>query len=331
MRITFALPWMFLFLPVLIALAWWRFGFERKTIAPLNAASSELWDGVRPSWRVRLRFIPTLLRILVAAFLVVTLARPQSGRTYTVTEGDGIDIIIALDISGSMAARDFEPNDRLFVAKQTIEKFIEGRKVDRIGLVLFSSKAFTQTPLTLDYGIIRQFLEKAQIGMIEDGTAIGMALVTATNRLRDSTAKSKVVVLLTDGDNNAGRVDPVTAANLAGAVGVRVHTIGVGSDGPAYVPVKNPLLGTQLVRQYFRLDEQSLKSIADATGGKYYRATDAKSLETVFEDIDKLEKSPYEIKTFTDFTDRYPIALAIALVLLLLEIALSNTVFRRVF
>ncbi|MCZ7585062.1 MAG: VWA domain-containing protein [Deltaproteobacteria bacterium] len=331
MTFTFGFPWAFLLLIPLALLVGWRVTRERKLLAPVIAASSELWAGVRATWRVRLRFVPPLLRALALTALVVAVARPQSGRTYDVTEGEGIDIVLALDISGSMSALDFEPHDRLQVAKATIRRFIEGRKVDRIGLVLFAGKAFTQAPLTLDYGMILQFLDRAEVGLIDDGTAIGMALVTATNRLRDSTAKSKVVVLLTDGDNNAGQVDPRTAANLAAGVGVRVHTIGVGSNGPVYVPVKDPLLGRRLVRQNFKLDEETLRAIADETGGDYFRATDAASLARVFERIDTMEKSPYEIKTFTDFTERYPIPLALAFAFALAEILLAGTVFRRVF
>ncbi|MBZ0271457.1 VWA domain-containing protein [bacterium] len=331
MSFRFAFPLAFALIVLVAALAWWRIAREGRTIAPVRAAGRELWRGVRPSWRVRLRHLPLALRLGALALFVAVLARPQAGRTYDVTEGEGIDIIVALDISGSMAARDFEPNDRLFVAKKTIEHFIAGRKVDRIGLVLFAGQAFTQTPLTLDYGIVQQFLDRAKIGTIEDGTAIGMAIVTATNRLRDSEAKSKVAILITDGDNNAGRVDPATAAKLAAGVGVRVHTIGVGSDGPAYVPVHDPLLGTRLVRQYFRLDEETLKTIADTTGGEYFRATDARSLQRVFKAIDDMETSPYEVKTFTDYTERFAMPLALALLLATGDIVLSRTLFRRIF
>ncbi len=331
MTFSFANPHMLALLSLVVFVAWRMIRGAKGDAAPVRAAGSELWSAVRPSWRVRFRWVPGALRIAAMTLIVIALARPQAGRTYQVNEGEGIDIILALDISGSMAAQDFAPNDRLFVAKKTIEKFIEGRKVDRIGLVLFAGKAFTQAPLTLDYGIIRQFLEHAKIGMIDDGTAIGMALVTSANRLRDSKAKSKVVVLLTDGDNNAGQVDPGTAADLAAAIGVRVHTVGIGSDGPVYAPVKHPIFGTQLVRQDFRLDEKSLKNIAEKTGGEYFRAKDAAGLEKTFESINKMERSPYEVKTFTDFTEKYHWFLGVALALVLLEILLSRTVFRKVF
>lgn len=328
---SFASPWFLLGLVGLGFLVWWWIAGGKSLAAPLQAGGDELWRLVRPSWRVRLRWTPRALRVCVLGLIILALARPQSGRTTIVNEGEGIDIVLALDVSGSMAAQDFVPNDRLYVAKQTIEAFIEGRKVDRIGLVLFAGKAFTQAPLTLDYGIIRRFLRRASIGMIEDGTAIGMALVTATNRLRASKAKSKVVILLTDGDNNAGRVGPATAAELAKAVGVRVHTIGVGSDGPTYLPVKDPILGTRLVRMQFRLDETMLKEIAETTGGKYFRARDAQGLTAVFKSINAMERSPYRVTSFTDFTERYAIFLGLAFALLLIEIALSSTVFRKVF
>ena len=331
MTFSFANDYIFgLLLPVLF-LAWRWIAGEKRNLAPVRAASSELWSRVLPSMRVRFRWIPKALRVIALICVVLALARPQAGRTYQVNEGEGIDIILALDVSGSMAAQDFAPKDRLFVAKRTIEKFIEGRKVDRIGLVLFARKAFTQAPLTLDYGIIRKFLEQAQIGMIEDGTAVGMALVTAANRLKDSTAASKVVVLLTDGDNNSGQVDPGTAADLAAAIDVRVHTVGIGSDGPVYLPVKHPVLGERLVKQNLPLDEKTLKNIAEKTGGEYFRAKDAGSLEKIFDSIDKMERSPYEIKTFTDFTEKYHLFLGAAFALILLEILLSRTIFRRVF
>ncbi len=330
MTFSFGDPYMFaLFAPVAF-LIWWWIGRAKSNAAPVRAASSELWSEVIPSLRVRFRWVPKALRVATLIFIIFALARPQSGRTYNVNEGEGIDIILALDVSGSMAAQDFAPNDRLFVAKRTIERFIEGRKVDRIGLVLFAGKAFTQAPLTLDYGIIRQFLAQAQIGMIDDGTAIGMALVTAANRLRDSTATGKVVVLLTDGDNNAGQVDPATASELAEAIGVRVHTVGIGSDGPVYVTVKD-IFGEHLEKRNFRLDEKTLKEIASKTGGEYFRAKDARGLEKTFESIDEMERSAYEIKTFTDFTERYHWFLAIAFALALMEILLSRTVFRKVF
>ncbi|MCL4233308.1 MAG: VWA domain-containing protein [Deltaproteobacteria bacterium] len=330
MSFQFANAWALVFLALPLLVLWWRIAGERFHTAHIRVGGAELWRDVRPSWRVRFRRLPLYLRVATLVFVVFALARPQLGRTQNVTEGEGIDIVLTLDVSGSMAAQDFAPNDRLFVAKQTIERFIEGRKVDRIGLVLFAGQAFSQSPLTLDYGIILQFLDRAKIGMIEDGTAIGMALVTATNRLRESTAKSKVVVLLTDGDNNAGRVDPMTAADLAKAVGIRVHTIGVGSDGPAYIPVKDPLMGTRLVKQNFVLDEKVLRGIADKTGGQFYRATDADSLRRVFDAIDQLEKSPYEVKTFTDFTERYPLPLALAFLCLAAELLLARTALREV-
>ncbi len=330
MSFSFSNPYMFVLLAPIAFLVWGWIARAKSFTAPVRAAGSELWSGVRPSLRVRLRFIPAALRVLALILIVFALAGPRSGRTYTINEGEGIDIIIALDVSGSMAAQDFAPNDRLFVAKKTIERFIEGRKVDRIGLVLFAGKAFTQAPLTADYGIILQFLARAEIGMIDDGTAIGMALVTAANRLRDSTADGKVVVLLTDGDNNSGQVDPDTAADLAAAIGVRVHTVGIGSDGPAYVPVRD-LFGERLVRQNFRLDEKTLTNIAQKTGGEYFRAKSAHGLEKTFESIDKMERSPYEIKSFTDFTERYHWFLGLAFALALLEILLSRTIFRKVF
>lgn len=331
MTFHFADSWALVLLVVPLAVLWWRLAADGWFAAPIKASASELWKDVPVTWRVRWRRVPLFLRVAALALLVLALARPQMGRKQFVTEGEGIDIVLALDVSGSMAAQDFAPNDRLFVAKKTIERFIEGRKVDRIGLVLFAGQAFTQSPLTLDYGIIQQFLTQARIGMIEDGTAIGMALVTATNRLRESTAKSRVVVLLTDGDNNAGRVDPLTAADLAATTGVRVYTIGVGSDGPAYVPVQDPLLGTRLIKQQFKIDEPTLRSIAEKTGGKFFRAQDAESLARVFDAIDAMEKSPYEVKTYTDYSERYPVFAGIALALLFAEIVLSRTVWRRVF
>jgi len=268
--------------------------------------------------------------MIALSLLIFAAARPQSGRTKEIVKTEGIDIMLVLDISGSMAAEDFTPDNRLEVAKRVIKDFVGKRKGDRIGLVLFAGKSFTQCPLTVDYEVLNSFLERAHIGQVEDGTAIGMALATATNRLRESKAKSKIIILLTDGVNNAGEVDPATAAKLAAGVGIKVYSVGAGTNGYAPVPVKDPLFGTRLVRMRVEIDEQTLQNVADLTGGEYFRATDTKSLEAIYDRIDEMEKSTVELEHFTEYTEHYrPFALA-GLIALCLGMLLESTVLRKV-
>ncbi len=272
-----------------------------------------------------------LLRLIVIVLLIVAFARPQSGTKEEKIITEGIDIIMAMDISGSMLAEDLARHkNRLDVTKEVASKFISERTNDRIGMVVFSAKSFTQCPLTLDYGILLKFLKEIHIGMIEDGTAIGLAIANCVNRLRTSKAKSKVVILLTDGRNNRGELDPVTAAQIAKIMKIRIYTIGAGKRGEALYPIDDPFLGKRYVPMKVDIDEDELTKIANITGGKYYRATDKTSLEKIYNEIGELEKTKIEVKEFTRYTELFVKFLLIALVVLLLEIILANTRFRKI-
>jgi Ca-activated chloride channel family protein len=282
------------------------------------------------TFRQKFRHIVFGLRVLALALLFVALARPQSGNERRDVNAEGIDIILVLDISGSMRAEDFTPNNRLFVAKEEIGKFIDRRTNDRIGLVVFSRSAFTQCPPTLDYGVLKNFLQQVDFGMIEDGTAIGMALATGVNRLRDSTAKSKVIVLLTDGVNNVWEIDPIAAANIAKTMGVRVYTIGAGKPGNAMYPVYDPIFGKRYQYLPNEIDEVSLKKIADITGGKYFRARSESELEQIYTDIDQMEKTKIQVHEYMQYQELFPGYLLAGFLMLLLEMALGQTYFRKI-
>jgi Ca-activated chloride channel family protein len=271
------------------------------------------------------------LRIAALALLVVAAARPQAGHRRVEVSSEGIDIVIALDASGSMRAEDFRPNNRLHVAKQVVSSFIDGRTSDRIGLVVFAGRSFVQCPLTLDYGILKDLLGSVKIGMLEDGTAIGSAIASAVNRLRESPAKSRVVILVTDGVNNAGNIDPITAARLAAAMRVKVYTIGVGRPGAeALFPIDDPVFGKRMVRMEAQLDEKTLGAIADTTGGAYYRASSPDALREVFERIGELEKTKIESVEFVDYEERAGWFLVPAVACLALEAGLGATRFLMV-
>ena len=270
------------------------------------------------------------LRAVMLLFLIAALARPSSVSSDKEYQTNGVDIMIALDISGSMLAEDFQPENRIFVAKQEAAKFIQGRENDRIGLVVFSKKAFTQCPLTLDYRILIELLSEIRVGMIADGTAIGMGIATAVNRLRDSNAKSKVIILITDGENNAGNIDPITAAELAKSFGIKIYAIGVGKGGMVPFPVDDPLFGKRYVQANVEIDETTLKRIADITGGLFFRARDTAALSEIYERINKLEKSEVKVKEYRSFNELFPFFLIPALLLLLLDIFLRRTILLKV-
>mgnify|MGYP004510785903 CR=1 FL=1 len=326
--ITFQHPWLFLLLLVIPAYIAWYVWRRRTSHATMQVSTLETLDGVRPTWRVRLRFLPLALRLLAVALVVVVLARPQSTSSYSDSNAEGIDIVLSMDISGSMKAVDFKPN-RLEAAKNVAAKFIAGRPNDNIGLVVFAGESFTQCPLTTDHAVLINLLSDIRTGMLEDGTAIGMGLATAVSRIKESKAKSKVIILLTDGMNNYGAISPEKAAELAQTFGVRVYTIGVGSQGVAQVPVQTAF-GVKMQDMEVKIDEALLQGIADKTGGKYFRATNNKSLESIYEEIDKMEKTIMEVRHYTQRTDEYlPFALS-ALVLLLIEVLLRNTLLRTI-
>ncbi|MDX1548652.1 MAG: VWA domain-containing protein, partial [Rhodothermales bacterium] len=254
--------------------------------------------------------------------------RPQERDVTRERFAEGVDIMMVLDTSTSMRAQDFHPN-RFEAARDVAAEFIRGRFSDRVGLIVFASKAYTQTPLTLDYDFLQRMLGEVEVGVIEDGTAIGTALATATNRLKDTEAESKIVILLTDGQNNRGEVDPVTASEVAAALGVRVYAIGVGTYGEAPFVIDHPFAGRQRQMVPVEIDEDMLRTVAANTGGQYFRATNKQALRDIYEEIGDLEKTKIETRTYTDFEERYPLFLWPALGLFLLEVLLASTRLRR--
>jgi len=326
-RITFAEPlflYLLLIVPVIIAYYLWK---QQKASASLRVPGLKPFEGTVKTFRNYLRHVLFAFRALAITLLIFILARPQATNKYQNTSTEGIDIVIALDISGSMLARDFKP-DRLEASKDVATEFISGRPYDRMGLVVFSGESFTQCPLTTDHAVLINLMREVQSGMIEDGTAIGNGLATAVNRIKDSQAKSKVIILLTDGVNNRGEIAPATAAGIAKTYGIRVYTIGVGTQGMAPYPVNTPF-GLQYQNMPVEIDEGILREISSTTGGRYFRATDNNKLIQVYNEIDKLEKSKIDVKQFTKKEEKY-MGLAIAAFLLLaVEILIRNTLFRN--
>lgn len=327
---TFAHPY-FLFLLVLLPLlAWWK--GKRGQQAAFLYSSVQLLKGVSDISRAGAgRILPTL-RWLTLALFIVGLARPQFSDSETTVNASGIDIVVALDLSGSMEAEDFkmkgQPVNRLIIAKDVLKKFIDRRRNDRIGLVAFAGKAYIAGPLTLDHDFLLQNLERLNLHTIEDGTAIGSGLSAAINRLRDLKSKSKIVILMTDGQNNAGKVPPLTAAEAAQALSVKVYTIGVGTRGMA--PMPQIVFGQKrYVQVPVDIDEDTLKAIADKTGGKYYRADSSDTLRSIYDEIDQLEKTEVEIKKYVQIDELFHWAVWPGLVLLLLEILLGQTLWRK--
>ncbi|MEZ5358470.1 MAG: VWA domain-containing protein [Candidatus Zixiibacteriota bacterium] len=280
--------------------------------------------------RQRLRPMLYVLRLGALALLFIAMARPQSGSHERDVETEGIDIILALDISTSMEAEDFKPNNRLYVAKEEIRKFIDRRTNDRIGLLIFARTSFLQCPLTLDYGTLKSFLDQVDFGQLEDGTAIGIALANAVNRLRDSDAKSKVIILLTDGVNNVTEIDPLTAANIAKTMGVRVYTIGAGKPGNAMYKQYDPIFGWRYHYLPNEIDEETLTQIAERTGGQYFRARSEQELDEIYTEIDKMEKTKIKVNEYIQYEELFFGFLIAGFVLLLLEMLLSQTYLRKI-
>jgi len=279
----------------------------------------------------KFRHFVFVLRMLALVFLILSFARPRLENQRQKVFSEGIDIVLAIDLSGSMLAEDFEPKNRIEAAKSVATDFIHQRLSDRIGLVVFSGKSFTQCPLTLDYRLLTSFIRELKAGTIEEeGTAIGTAIATATNRLRESTAKSKVIILLTDGQNNAGEIEPVTAAELAAALGIKIYTVGAGTRGYARYPIPDPLFGKRYVQMKVDVDDSTLTRIARLTGGRYFRATDLESLKQTYREIDEFEKTKVEVERYTEYREEFAMFLIPALILLALEFLLANTRFRKV-
>lgn len=295
----------------------------------MQVSSAEAFEAPgASSWRVYLRHVPFVLRMLAIAVLIVVLARPQSTNSWQNSTTEGIDIVMAIDISTSMLAEDLKPN-RLEAAKDVAASFINGRPNDNIGLVVFAAESFTQCPLTTDHGVLLNLFKDIQPGIIQDGTAIGVGLANAVSRIKDSQAKSKVIILLTDGVNNTGQVAPVTAAEIAKTFGIRVYTIGVGTQGEAPYPIPTAF-GVQYQNIPVEIDEQILKQIASTTGGQYFRATDNASLKEIYSEIDQMEKTKISVQEFSKKQEEYKNWALLAFVLLLVEVLLRNTVLRNI-
>ncbi len=324
----FANPEYFWLLVLLVPMILWYVLREKKSYADLQFSSLRAFKGIRHTGKIWMRHLLFVLQVLAISFLVVALARPQSSNNWQTYTSEGIDIVLALDISGSMLARDFTP-DRLEAAKEVATKFILERPQDKIGLVIFAGESFTQCPLTTDQAVLVNLMREVQSGMIEDGTAIGLGLANAVNRLKDSPAKSKVVILLTDGVNNRGAIAPLTAAELAKAYGIRVYTIGVGTYGEAPYPVQTPF-GVELRNVPVEIDEEVLQQIAHLTDGKYFRATDNNKLKQIYQEIDQLEKSKIEVKHFSKKEEQYFIFGLVGLFLLITQALLRYTLLRKI-
>jgi Ca-activated chloride channel homolog len=325
-NIDFAHPWLmllFLVLPVLI-ISYIRNHNRKLGAFTISSITQVPGNG---SWKVKLRHLPFILRMLALACIIVALARPQTRNDEELVSGEGVDIVLCIDVSGSMLAQDLTPN-RMEAAKEVAGNFVDNRATDRISLVIFSGESFTLSPLTTDKQILKAQIYNIQSGLLEDGTAIGMGLATSVERLRLSKSKSRVVILLTDGENNGGFIDPNTAKELAKAHAIKVYTIGVGTDGYAPVPVQVPG-GVTMQREKVNLDEKLMTQIANETGGKYFRAKDNQGLKDIYAEIDKLEKSRVEVTALRRYTEKFfPFAIAAA-AFLFLEYLLRFTVFRK--
>jgi Ca-activated chloride channel family protein len=333
MSLTFAHPWFLLLLLLLPVAAWWR-GRQGKPAAFLYS-SVQLVSGVANINRSSAGRTLAALRWLTLALFIIGIARPQFVESETAVKASGIDIVVAIDLSGSMEAEDFELNrqrvNRLVIAKDVLKKFVDKRPGDRIGLVAFAGKAYVAAPLTLDHAFLQMNIDRLELRTIEDGTAIGSGLSAAINRLRDLKAKSKIVILMTDGVNNAGKIPPLTAAEAAQALGIKVYTIGVGTRGTAPVPRGiNPFTGQKhYERVEVDIDEKTLTAVAQKTGGEYFRADNSDTLRKIYERIDTLEKTEVETKKYVHIKELFHWLVASGLGLLLLEVLLGNTVWRK--
>ena len=326
---TFASPyylWLFALVPLLVGYYIWR---QRQGGASIRISTVDGVLEAPKTLRYWLRHVPFALRIGALALLIVALARPQGIEENARTNTEGIDIVLAIDVSGSMLARDFKP-DRITAAKEVASDFIADRTGDRLGLVVFAGEAFTQSPLTPDQGTLQTLLGRVRSGLIEDGTAIGNGLATAINRLRESDAKSKVVILLTDGVNNRGEIAPLTAAEIARAQGIRVYTIGVGTQGMAPYPAVDMFGNRTFVQQKVEIDEKTLREMAEQTGGRYFRATDKAKLRAIYDEINQLEKSKIEVFSHITRHEYYLAWVLAALGLLGLEFLLRHLVLNRI-
>jgi Ca-activated chloride channel family protein len=319
----------FLFGLVLIpVLVYWYVRRHRDQVTMLRYSTLRPFATLRPTVRERFRHVPFILRMLVITALIVALARPQTTSKGENIYTEGIDIVLLLDISGSMLAEDLQPN-RISAARQVAQEFVDGRQNDRIGLVVFAGQSFTQCPMTTDYRVLKNLIRQVREGMVEDGTAIGMAIAQGVNRLKDSKSKSKVMILLTDGVNNRGEIDPLTAAQIAATYKIRIYTVGVGTQGEAPYPTMTPF-GKRYVNIPADVDEKTLITIAEMTGGQYFRATNNRTLHQIYQDIDQLEKTRIEVRSYRSYAELFVDWSWVALAGMMLEFFLSGTLLRKI-
>lgn len=325
---TFHNPEYLILLLLLIPIIFWYIWELHKSDASLQISSHQNLAQFPKSRKIKLRHVPFILRVLAIAAVIFALARPQASNSWRTENTEGIDIMMALDISGTMMAEDLKPN-RLEASKTVATEFILSRPNDNIGLVVFAGESFTQCPLTIDHAVLINLFKGVKYGLIEDGTAIGLGLANAVSRIKDSQAKSKVIILLTDGSNNRGDIAPITAAEIAKTFGIRVYAIGVGSHGMVNIPVPTPM-GIQYQKMDSEFDEKSLQEIAAMTGGQYFRATDNNKLRRIYQDIDKLEKTKISVKEYSKKNEQFFLFSLLAFLLLLAEVLLRNTVLRKI-
>lgn len=313
---------------LLIPLIVWYIVRLSKVQASFKLASVNAFKGVKPGLKVYMRHLPFVLRVISIGLIILVIARPQSVNSWEESESQGIDIVLALDVSGSMLSQDLQP-DRLQAAKKVASEFVTDRRNDNIGLVVFAGESFTQCPLTTDHTVLLNLLNEIEFGLIDDGTAIGLGLATSVNRLKDSESQSRVVILLTDGTNNRGQIAPLTAAEMARSYGIRVYTVGVGTKGMAPTPVQTPF-GVRMQNMAVDIDEKTLTEIAAMTGGQYFRAQDTEGLRQVYEEIDEMEKYLISVQNVTQRQEKFLMFALAAMTLILLELILRRTWLRSI-
>jgi len=325
---TFNNPEYLFLLLLLIPIVFWYIKEMHKSDASLQISTHRNLQTMKKSYKVKLLHVPFILRSLAIALIIIALARPQASNSWRTESTEGIDIMMALDISGTMMAEDLKPN-RLKASKDVATEFILSRPNDNIGLVVFAGESFTQCPLTTDHAVLVNLFNAIDYGLIEDGTAIGLGLANAINRIKDSKAKSKVIILLTDGSNNRGDIAPITAAEIAKSFGIRIYAIGVGSYGQVRIPVQTPM-GLQYQVMDSEFDEKSLQEIAGMTGGHYFRATNNAKLRNIYQEIDKMEKTKINVREYNKKNEEFFVFAIVAFLLLLTEILLRNTILKRI-
>ena len=326
-NVTFASPGFLYLLLGAPLLVFWYIRRHRAVSSSLRFSTLRPFQQIKPTLRERLRHVPFVLRMVLVVAVIVALARPQKTSDTSTVYAEGIDIVLLVDISTSMLAEDFQPN-RIQAAKDVALNFIDGRTNDRIGLVIFAGQSFTQCPMTLDYRVLKDLLRQVKPGMVEDGTAIGMGIAQGVNRIKDSQAKSKVMILLTDGVNNRGEIDPITAGQLAQSFGIRIYAIGVGTVGEAPYPVQTPF-GVRYQNIPVDVDEKTLKAIADITQGEYFRATNNRALKQIYAQIDAMEKTRIEVRSYRSYAELFYPWAAAGLSLAVLEFLLRRTLLRK--